>query len=99
MANNTNKADEAIVTVEANAANEASVSVEAKYSCKKVRVTDKAKANEVSVSVKLPLLLFSFSLTKYSTIFANVKGDFGINNNIQFESIEINRSVEIWSKL
>ena len=98
MANNTNKVDEAIVTVEANAANEASVSVEAKYSCK-VRVADKAKANEVSVSVKLPLLLFSFSLTKYSTIFANVKGDFGINNNIQFESIEINGLVEIWSKL
>ncbi len=56
MVNDTNKVDKAIVTVEANAANKASVSAEANYSCK-TRVADKAKAGEVCVSVKSPLLL------------------------------------------
>ena len=97
MADDTNKANEAIVTVEANAANKASVSVEANYSCK-ARVADKAKANKGGVSAELTLLLFPFSLTKYSAIFAKVKGDFGINDN-QFESVKIAGSVKIWSKL
>jgi hypothetical protein len=42
--------------------------------------TNKAEANKVVVFVQLPLLL-PFFLTKYTTIFAEVKGCFGINFN------------------
>jgi hypothetical protein len=45
-----------------------------------VKEADEAESNEVGVSVELPLLL-PFSLTKYSAIFAEVKGSFEIYNN------------------
>ncbi len=38
------------------------------------------EVNEAGVSIKMPLLL-PFSLTKYSAIFTEEKGSFGINNN------------------
>jgi len=42
---------------------------------------DKAdEVDEAGVSIEMPLLL-PFSLTKYSAIFTEVKGSFGINNN------------------
>jgi hypothetical protein len=41
---------------------------------------NETKSNEVDVSVELPLLI-PFSLTKYSAIFAEVKGSFEIDNN------------------
>ena len=44
---------------------------------------DVGEANEVDeagVSIETPLLL-PFSLTKYSAIFSEVKGSFGVNNN------------------
>jgi hypothetical protein len=41
------------------------------------KVNNKPVANDTGVSIKTPLLL-PFSLTKYSTIFAEVKESFGI---------------------
>ena len=42
---------------------------------------DKAdEVDEAGVSIEMPMLL-PFSLTKYSAIFTEVKGSFGINNN------------------
>ncbi len=38
------------------------------------------EVDEAEMSIEMPLL-FPFSLTKYSAIFAEVKGSFGINNN------------------
>ncbi len=38
------------------------------------------EVDEAGVSIEMPLL-FVFSLTKYSAIFAEVKGSFGMNNN------------------
>ena len=38
------------------------------------------EVDEAGVSIEMPLLL-PFSLTKYSAIFTEVKGSFGINNN------------------
>ena len=38
------------------------------------------EVDEAGVSIEMPLL-FPFSLTKYSAIFAEVKGSFGVNNN------------------
>ena len=38
------------------------------------------EVDETGVSIEMPLLL-PFSLTKYSAIFTEVKGSFGINNN------------------
>jgi hypothetical protein len=38
------------------------------------------EVDEAGVSIKMPLLL-PFSLTKYSAIFAEVKGSFGVHNN------------------
>jgi hypothetical protein len=43
-------------------------------------VTDKAEDNEALVFVEL-LLLLPFSLTKYTAIFMEVKGCFGIYYN------------------
>jgi hypothetical protein len=63
----TNEVDEACMDIEANESSEA-------------RVTNKAEANKAGVSVKMPLLL-PFSLTKYTAIFVEVKGCFGINYN------------------
>jgi hypothetical protein len=65
--------------VAADATNEA-VKTNEFCAANKADVNDQADANEVGVSVKLPLL-FPFSLTKYSSTFAEVKGCFGINNN------------------
>ncbi len=39
-----------------------------------------------------------YSLTKYSAIFAEVEGYFGIHNN-QLGTVEIAESEEVWSKL
>ena len=41
---------------------------------------DEADKSDEGVSIEMPLLL-PFSLTKYSAIFTEVKGSFGINNN------------------
>jgi hypothetical protein len=38
------------------------------------------EVDEAGVSIETPLLL-PFSLTKYSAIFSEVKGSFGVNNN------------------
>ena len=38
------------------------------------------EVGEAGVSIEMPLLL-PFSLTKYSAIFSEVKGSFGVNNN------------------
>ena len=38
------------------------------------------EVDEAGVSIEMPLLL-PFSLTKYSAIFSEVKGSFGVNNN------------------
>ncbi len=46
----------------------------------KAEEVNKAKSNKVGMSVEFPLLL-PFSLTKYSAIFMEVKGCFGIFNN------------------
>ena len=46
-------------------------------------MADKAEANNSGVSTETPMLL-PFSLTKHSTIFAEVKGCFGINITINF---------------
>ena len=43
------------------------------------------------------VLYLVFSLTKYSVIFTEVEGDFEKNNN-QLGTVEIARSVKIWSK-
>ena len=43
-------------------------------------VDEADKSDEASVSIEMPLLL-PFPLTKYSAIFTEVKGSFGINNN------------------
>ena len=43
------------------------------------------------------ILYLVFSLTKYSVIFTEVEGDFEKNNN-QLGTVEIARSVKIWSK-
>ena len=46
-----------------------------------VNKADKSdEVDEAGVSIEMPLLL-PFSLTKYSAIFTEVKGSFGINNN------------------
>jgi hypothetical protein len=71
--NEANKAVAAVASNVADAIDEANLA-------NKARVTDKAEANEVIVFVKLPVL-HPFSLTKYTVIFAEVKGCFGIFNN------------------
>jgi hypothetical protein len=50
------------------------------------------------VSVDCVIDGFLYSLTKYSAIFAEVEGYFGIHNN-QLGTVEISKSKEIWSKL
>jgi hypothetical protein len=74
------KADEAIKAIElpldsnvANANNKI-------HLADKAEAVNKAKSNKVGMSIKL-LLLLPFSLTKYSAIFAEVIGCFGIFNN------------------
>ncbi len=79
-------ADKAIVVDEtkANVANEAKANVVNETEADKADLTNETdKANYVDkagVFIKMSLLL-PFSLTKYSAIFAEVKGFFGINNN------------------
>jgi hypothetical protein len=73
------EANEAIKAIELPLdGNEANADIKI-HLVKEVKEVSKAKSNEVGVSVELPLLL-PFSLTKYSAIFAEVKGYFGINN-------------------
>jgi hypothetical protein len=87
-ANNANKAyeaDDADKVIADDATNEA-VKANEFRAADKADVNNQANANKVGVSVELPLLL-PFSLTKYSAIFAEVKGCFGINNN-QLESLK-----------
>ena len=86
------KAEEARVSNEASVVDKADASVadkaeladinESKESdyANEVKEANEAESNEVGVSVELPLLL-PFSLTKYSAIFAEVKGSFEIYNN------------------
>jgi hypothetical protein len=65
-----NEADEANETNEADEVGETGVSIEMPL----------LEVDEASVSIEMPLLL-PFSLTKYSAIFLEVKGSFGVNNN------------------
>jgi hypothetical protein len=96
-ANKANEADKAIATNEANNADEAykaddadkviaanatnkAIKTNEFRAADKADVNNQANAKKVGVSVELPLL-FPFSLTKYSAIFMEVKGCFGINHN------------------
>ncbi len=65
---------------EINKANEADLTDDASKVDKADKVANKAGANNAGVFIETPLLL-PFSLTKYSAIFAEVKGCFQINNN------------------
>ncbi len=84
-ANEAYKADDADKVIAVNATDEA-VKTNEFHAADKADANDQVDANKVGVSVKLPLL-FPFSLTKYSAIFAEVKGCFRINNN-QLESLK-----------
>ncbi len=103
MTNEANNTDEIIGT---SAANDAIL-------VNKANVTIKVEATKAGVSVEL-LLFAPFSLTKYTTIFVEVKGYFGIINNqiggqkrgclspcclmIQFVCIRESIFKNIWSK-
>ena len=73
MADKANEDNKAIATKDAklDKADEANEIVEA---------AEADDSDEVIKSIEMPLL-FPFSLTKYSAIFAEVKGSFGVNNN------------------
>ena len=88
-----------LVVVEANKQNNQQRQDAAKgrdAEAKEVRVNVVAKDRGVSEEANR-LCMLSFSLTKYSTTFAEVKGYFGNNN--QLGNVEIPASVKNWSKL
>ena len=80
--------NETIVIVEIVSANKA-------IAIDRVIAVDRANMN-ICRSLLIVLYLV-FSLTKYSVIFTEVEGDFEKNNN-QLGTVEIARSVKIWSK-
>ncbi len=86
--------DETIVIVEIVSANEAIV-------IDRAIVVDRAHT-DIGRSLLIDgiaiVLYLVFSLTKYSVIFPEVEGDFEKNSN-QLGTVEIARSVKIWSKL
>jgi hypothetical protein len=73
------EAHEANETVKANEVDKTNEADKASKYCE-ARVTNRAEANKAIVFVKSPLLL-PFSLTKYTAIFAEVTGSFGIHYN------------------
>jgi hypothetical protein len=77
-----NEAGKAVAANEAHKANEVNKTNEADKASKscKARVTNKAEANKAIEFAKLPLVL-TFSLAKYTTIFTEVKGCFGVYYN------------------
>ena len=68
------EADDSVEAIESDEADE-------------VDVGEADEVDEAGVSIVTPLLL-PFSLTKYSAIFSEVKGSFGVNNNqlLEFEA-------------
>ncbi len=69
------EADDSVEAIESDEADE-------------VDVGEADEVDEAGVSIVTPLLL-PFSLTKYSAIFSEVKGSFGVNNNqlLEFEAV------------
>jgi hypothetical protein len=60
-------------------------------------IEDVEKVRSLLVDGIAIVLYLVFSLTKYSVIFTEVEGDFEKYNN-QLGTVEIARSVKIWSK-
>jgi hypothetical protein len=59
---------------------ESDVADEVNEADKSDKADEADEVDETDVFIKMPLLL-PFSFTKYSAIFTEVKGSFGINNN------------------
>ena len=75
------EADEANEIVKAAEADDSDEVIKSDESDDADEVDEADKVDKTGVSIGMPLLLFPFSLTKYSAIFAEVKGSFGVNNN------------------
>ena len=80
------EADEAVCGLQINKigaaieSDESDVADEVDEADKSDKADEADEVDETGVSIEMPLLL-PFSLTKYSAIFTEVKGSFGINNN------------------
>ena len=90
------KANDATEDNKANNA-EANEAIDAEANEADEAIEDVEKVRSLLVDGIAIVLYLVFSLTKYSVIFTEVEGDFEKNNN-QLGTVEIARSVKIWSK-
>ncbi len=72
--------DEVIKSDESNDADEVDEADKVDKTSVSIGMSLLLEVDEAGVSIEMPLL-FPFSLTNYSTIVAEVKGSFGLNNN------------------